>query len=104
MFAWRDFTHEPVSKLTSLSLNLSPWVAGARSHPDLRAPTFWPTANPPVFWWTIGSKVLSAAAASIPGSDAWCRSLMISELRQGFAERLREQRIITAPKLPVPRV
>ena len=50
----------------------------ARYQSDLRAPKFCAAASPLVLRRTIVSKALSAAAASISGSDAWCRSLMIS--------------------------
>jgi hypothetical protein len=53
----------------------------ARYQSDLRAPKFWAVANPLVVRRTIVSKALSAAAASISGSDAWCRFLMISACR-----------------------
>ena len=53
----------------------------ARYQSDLRAPKFCAAANPLVVRRTIVSKALSAAAASISGSDAWCRFLMISACR-----------------------
>src|SRR5580704_11790152 len=53
----------------------------ARYQSDLRAPKFCAAANPIVVLRTIVSKALSAAAASISGSDAWCGFLMISAWR-----------------------
>jgi hypothetical protein len=53
----------------------------ARYQSDLRAPKFCAAANPLVVRRTIVSKALRTAAASISGSDAWCRFLMISACR-----------------------
>ncbi len=62
----------------------------ARYQSDLRAPKFCAAANPLVVRRTIVSKALSAAAASISGSDAWCRFLMISACRgNGTSPELR---------------